>query len=265
MIPRPYFAHVRAPNGTQVTRNHPPIEGKDLTDHATYHPGVWMAFGDISGADFWRNRARVEHEAFVTEPTGGNGTGSFAVRNRYINSENGKTVCREIGRYTWIVRPSDTLLIWESTFSSDEGDFVFGDQEEMGLGVRVATPLTVKHGGEMFNSEGRRNEMQVWGRQAAWCDYRGVIDGQRVGVLLMPDPSNFRRSWYHARDNGLLLANPFGRNAFTKGEKSRVVVKKGATLRLRFGVLLHAEEAKGSFDPASAYQSFVKRVTAKDE
>src|SRR5687768_6499997 len=59
-IPRPYVAHVRSPGGIQVTRNHPPVEGKDATDHAALHPGLWLAFGDLSGADFWRNKAAVK-------------------------------------------------------------------------------------------------------------------------------------------------------------------------------------------------------------
>ncbi len=32
-IPRPYLAHVRGPGGVQLTRNHPPVEGQDATDH----------------------------------------------------------------------------------------------------------------------------------------------------------------------------------------------------------------------------------------
>ena len=56
----------------------------------------------------------------------------------------------------------------------------------------------------------------------------------------MCHPANFRPSWFHARDYGLLLANPFGRKAFGKGDASKVVVKRGGTLRLRYGVLLHA-------------------------
>ena len=35
-IPRPYLAHVRVPGGPQVTRNHPPVPGKDATDHDTF-------------------------------------------------------------------------------------------------------------------------------------------------------------------------------------------------------------------------------------
>jgi hypothetical protein len=90
-IPRPYFAHVHAPGGIAVTRNHPPIAGTDPTDHAAFHPGLWLAFGDLGGADSWRNRARVEHEEFVGPPTGGAGRGTFAVRNRYRSATGMRT------------------------------------------------------------------------------------------------------------------------------------------------------------------------------
>jgi hypothetical protein len=58
-ILRPYFAQVHAPDGTQVTRHHPPRPGIDAVDHDTMHPGIWLAFGDIGGVDFWRNKGRV--------------------------------------------------------------------------------------------------------------------------------------------------------------------------------------------------------------
>src|SRR5262245_8041463 len=70
-IRRPFLAHVQAPNGVQVTRNHPPIEGQDATDHPTMHPGIWLAFSDLAGQDFWRNEAAVEHVEFLAEPEGG--------------------------------------------------------------------------------------------------------------------------------------------------------------------------------------------------
>jgi hypothetical protein len=74
----------------------------------------------------------------------------------------------------------------------------------------------------------------------------------------MPDPENFRRSWFHARDYGLLVANPFGRNAFTKGEKSKVVVPKGEAFRLRFGVLVYSTSAETPPKIDSAYQEFIQ-------
>src|SRR6188474_1053881 len=36
---RPFLESIHAPDGTQVTRNNPPVEGKDSTDHPTFHPG----------------------------------------------------------------------------------------------------------------------------------------------------------------------------------------------------------------------------------
>src|SRR5688572_14406598 len=109
-IQRPYFAHVRAPNGVQVTRHHPPIEGQDPVDHETFHPGIWISFGDISGSDYWRLAARVRHAEFVEPPQGGQGKGSFAVRNEYRDQKNSsKIVCQEIARYTFLSRPTGFL------------------------------------------------------------------------------------------------------------------------------------------------------------
>jgi hypothetical protein len=255
-IPRSYFHSVCAPDGTQVTRNHPPVEGADPTDHATYHPGIWLAFGDISGADFWRNRARVKHDRFVEAPKGGHGTGSFSVQNSYV-ARDGTVVCREICRYTVIVSPMGHFLLHDSEFFSDDADFVFGDQEEMGLGVRVATPLMVKKGGSIANSDGLRNEEGTWGKQADWCDYSGVIDGRRYGVTLMPHPENFRKSWFHARDYGLLVANPFGRNAFTRAEKSAVPVKEGERFKLRHAVFVYCTDPDNTIIPATAYHEYL--------
>ncbi len=263
-IPRPYFCSVRAPDGTQVTRNHPPVKGTDLLDHATMHPGIWLAFGDISGADFWRNKARVAHERFVEEPVGKPGVGSFAVQNVYSAADD-MVVCREIRRYTILVRPIGCFLLHDSEFYSDEGDFVFGDQEEMGLGVRMATPLIVKKGGRIANSDGLINEKGAWGRQAAWCDYSGVIGKRRYGITSMPYPENFRDSWFHARDYGLLAANPSGRNAFTRGGKSAVVVKKGERFKLRFGLLIYSTTSDNTTIPTLGYQEYLRLIGADRE
>jgi hypothetical protein len=237
-ITRPFFESVHSPDGTQVTRSNPPIEGEGLADHPAFHPGLWLAFGDLGGADSWRNKDRIRHAGFVEEPRGGNGRGTFAVRNRHERA--GTVVAEEVCRITALARPAGYLIAWDSEFRPVGGGLAFGDQEEMGLGVRVATPLAVVKGGRIADSEGRINEIQVWGKTADWCTYAGAIDGKRVGVALMPHPANFRRSWFHARDYGLLEANPFGRSAFTKGEVSRVVVRAGESLRLRFGVLIYS-------------------------
>src|SRR5688572_30538889 len=240
-IARPYFTALHAPGGQEVTRCNPPREGIDPADHATMHPGVWLAFGDLGGADFWRNKGRVVHAQFVREPQVKDGVLRFAASNHYLEGQ--RLVCQEEAAYSLAIVDGGYLLTWDSTFSGKE-TFAFGDQEEMGLGIRLATPLCVKEGsGTITTSAGMKNEAQAWGTTADWCDYSGILDGQCVGVLLMPHGENFRPSWLHVRDYGLLVANPFGRKAFTKGEASRVEIKPGEQFRLRFGLWIYSMPA----------------------
>lgn len=249
-IARPYLAHVSLPGGPQVTRAHPPVAGTDPTDHDTMHPGIWLAFGDLGGADFWRNRAAVRTEGLTLGPHDAEG-GAFTVRNAY-RAPGGALVCGETARQRVAVHPDGVLLAFDSVFSPGEGPCVFGDQEEMGLGVRLATPLAPRNGGVLMNSAGLRGESGAWGKAADWCDTTGVVAGRKAGVTLMAHPDNFRRSWFHVRDYGLMVANPFGRNAFTGGERSAVTVAAGEKLRLRFGVFLH----RGA-DPREAWRRYL--------
>jgi hypothetical protein len=257
-IRRPFFANLKLPGDIEVTRRHPPVEGRDPADHDTMHPGLWLAFGDLSGEDFWRNRGRVVQEKLIDMPANEPGAAWFVVQNRYESADGKRTIAREKCRWVIAKRDAGYLYICDSMFSPVDGELVFGDQEEMGLGIRLATPLAVKNGGAIRDSEGRTNEKEVWGKTAKWCDYRGVVDGVNVGALVMPDPKNFRPSWMHAHDYGVLVANPFGQNAFTKGEKSKLPVSREHPLHLRYGVLLHSHASADDFQPEKAYEDFVK-------
>jgi len=255
-IPRPYFAHLHAPGGIRVSRNHPPVPGQDPTDHDILHPGLWLAFADVSGQDSWRNLAAIKHERFTEPPAVRDGRLAFATESRMLTT-NGQPLCRLLSRLTLAARPSGYLLIWDATFAVTEQDIAFGDQEEMGLGVRVATPITEKNGGPITTSTGGKTAKATWGKAFEWCDYAGVIGDRRVGVTLMPDPANFRPSWFHNRDYGLMVANSFGRQSMKQGDISRVEVKRGDTLRLRFGILLHAAAPEKPVDLAAAYRDFL--------
>jgi hypothetical protein len=266
-VTRPYFAHVRAPNGRQLTRNHPPVEGRDLTDHGDFHPGLWMSFADVNGSDYWRLKAPVKLDGFIEKPSSGPGHGRFAVQLAYYEQGRPEAIlCRELFRCDIRVLPAGFLILWDSTFSSD-AVLAFGDLEEMGLGVRMATALRAASKGagdilagqgEIVNSHGDRNEAGAWGVAADWCDYRGELDGEPCGIALMCHPKNFGPSWFHARDYGLLVANPFGRAAFKHGEKSRVAVKPGEDLRLRYGVLIHGDASGAAVNLPAAYNAYLK-------
>jgi hypothetical protein len=174
------------------------------------------------------------------------------VENAYLDGSN--VVVREHCAYSILPLDSGWMLVSDSEFRGLVEPAVFGDQEEMGFGVRVATPLTVERGGRILNSAGAVNEEAVWGKQAVWADYSGEIEGAPAGLTVLTHPKNFRESWFHARDYGLLLANPFGRNAFTQGDKSAVRVTAEEPLRLVFGVYVHDQADESGI--RQAYEQF---------
>jgi hypothetical protein len=171
---------------------------------------------------------------------------SWSVVNRYLATDSDQAICEETAHYRVSLQPDGYQLELASEFRPLIDEIVFGDQEEMGLGIRLHTPLAVdsKLGGRILDSEGRRNGAQVWGRTSASCDYSGPLSGRWVGMTVFSDPANFRPSWNHARDYGLLVVNPFGQKAFTGGEASRYRVKSGETLQLRFRVLVHESDSE---------------------
>jgi hypothetical protein len=255
-INRPFFCRVKAPGGVPVTRSHPPTPGSDPADHADMHPGIWLAFGDFCGSDFWRNKGAVVHEQFSQSPRIDGDSLTFAVENRYLDGQ--RTVATETCHLALIHRGEGYLVTFDSTFTGKE-PLVFGDQEEMGLGVRVASPLRVTGGsGEMFDSEARHNEPQIWGKPADWCDYRGKSGDKMVGIALFSHGDNFRPSWFHVRDYGLMVANPFGRKALTGGEPSRLEIKPADHLRLRFAVWVHAGSPDEQRNIAGAYRNYLE-------
>jgi len=252
-ILRPYFANARLSNGTQVTRNHPPIAGEDAVDHDTMHPGIWLGFGDISGQDFWRNKAEMEHVRFVVPPTLKDGRLQFATECR-LKSNKGESLGFLTNDITLMARPSGWMLSWTATFRADQRTIVFGDQEEMGFGARVATRFTEQNGGRIRSSSGKQTAKETWGQPAKWCDYSGS-GPQAGGIMLMTGEQNFRDSWWHNRDYGVFVANPFGREAMKQGQKSSVEIAKDQAFQLRFGALIHDGQQR---DLAGEYNFFLE-------
>ncbi|MAG93164.1 MAG: hypothetical protein CMJ48_05380 [Planctomycetaceae bacterium] len=253
-ILRPYFANVHGPNDIQVTRRHPPVKGKDATDHATMHPGIWFGFGDISGVDFWRNKGRIEHVRFLQKPTVTDRRLTFTTLSKLVTPED-STLCEMTSRIMLVEQPGGWLLVWDAAFRSNDRDIKFGDQEEMGFGARVATSLAEKNGGVITSSSGLRTAARTWGQAADWCDYTGLVGKTPVGITLMASPDNFRQSWWHNRDYGVFVANPFGRAAMRQGERSAVTVPRGQSFRVRFGAFAHNSPAH---NPANTYRVFLK-------
>ena len=130
---------------------------------------------------------------------------------------------------------------------ASEGDVLFGDTKEGTMAIRMAPALRLRGkvaAGEVRNSEGVTGKA-VWGKRARWIDYRGPIDGATVGIALFDHPKNHGQPCrWHARDYGLLAANPFGVHHFEGKPKGAggLELKKGSQLRLRYRFLFHDGE-----------------------
>jgi hypothetical protein len=235
-ILRPYLANVRTREGIPITRPLPPPP--DSADHATMHPGIWLAFGDVCGHDFWRNKGIIKHERFIQEPVTSEDALTFSTLSKMMPPQ-GPALAEMRTTITFTIHSAPWLLIWDASITPLVDGFYFGDQEEMGLGFRMAPALTEKQGGIITSSAGKKSAKETWGQTAAWCDYSGPSGD---GLMLIPSAENFRPSWFHNRDYGLMVANPFGKQAFTRSEKpDRTPVEKGRTFRLRFGVASHGD------------------------
>lgn len=265
-ITRPFWCNLKTLDGTVVTRPHPPTAG-ELDDHPTMHPGVWMAFGDVSGNDYWRLKSRVRHAKFEEPPRVLGDVARLTVVNEYLDASGNNIVMQERCRWTARLVDGGWLLTVASTFSPGPGReaAAFGDQEEMGLGVRMALPFAErqKKGGEPMDADGRQLAAAVWGKSSAWCDYSKPEGERRIGVTVYPFAENFRPCWWHARDTGLMVANPFGRNALTGGEASQVPATGIKPVVLKFAIRIYEAPAQAA-NPAD-FTDRIKEIMAKGD
>jgi Methane oxygenase PmoA len=252
---RPYFCNMKTPSGLSVTRNHPPSEGRDSTDHATMHPGIWLAFGDINGEDFWRNKAQIKHSQFIERPAVDDGVLQW-IDESVLIAQDQKQLGKLRNQISVRLTEAGVLIDWQATLSAGTSPLILGDQEEMGLGVRVSSVITEKNGGLIINSNGLKSAKATWGQPAQWCDYSGQDSGRSVGITLLASTDSVGPCWWHNRDYGLIVANPFGRAAMQQGAKQQFVIEPNQSLQLRFRALLHD---KADYDPHKALEKLPRQ------
>lgn len=253
--PKVHLDYLRLPTGAFATRRFPMVKDfpGETRDHP-HHRGVWFAHGEVraTGAadgkpvDFWsegpgRGRIRQRHLQPECGPAG------EVIWHLDWLSPNGEVLLTE--KQSWHVREvgSDWLVTFTTELQPAAGEVTFGDTKEGTFGLRLAEPLTPRRGGVLTNSLGGTGEAACWGRQADWVDVSGTVDGQEVGVAVFDDVANPYRAAWHVRSYGLLAANPFGRakSGFPdrRGLTEVVTLPPGSTLKLRYGILLHAGKA----------------------
>ena len=259
---KPILFPVIGPGGAAMTRSWPLVEGVagEPQDHP-HHESIWFTHGAVNGIDFWashprgqapQHRAdnRIEHVELVA-CTGGP-VARIETRNRWVKAD-GTVVCTDSRTVQFTAAADVRTIDYAVTMHADHGPVVFGDTKEGSFGLRVPATLQTKdaHGsrgaaGKIVNAAGQR-DADAWGKAARWICYWGPVDGRTVGVAIGDHPANLRHpSRWHARDYGLVAANPFGLHDFTGAPKGSgdYTLPAGESLTFRYLVVLHEGDAE---------------------
>lgn len=284
--PRPHFHPLYSADEKPLTRAFPMVKEVpgETKDHI-HHRGCWVGHqivildskelgGKAINANFWAEAVNPAQQQLgkqictkTEEPKNGPGHASIVTHNTWKTASGTKLMDEK--RTIHLVNLSTAqLIIFDIDFHATEGNITFGDEKDGFMAIRVADVLAekAKKGGLLENAEGKqhmgtgdnKDRKGCWGLRSAWVDYSGMLDGKPVGVAIFDHPKNPNPACWHARDYGLLTANPFGRQhaKFPDAQGDVVKLKQGEHLEFRYGVLIHQGNAQGG-KVAEQYLKFV--------
>ncbi len=231
---RPVIWPLYAPGGLAVTRAFP---FGDVAGEPHDHPlqeSVWFGHGDVNGTDFWQGDGRIVEIEESTDFAHGEVRGMSSWR-----LADGREVCRDFHRYGFVAGDDWRAVDVDVTLVASDGDLTLGDNKDGTFAVRLRPELCLRGGsagGTIRNSEGDL-DLACWGKRARWLAYAGEVRGQYLVVAVFDHPHNpGHPTGWHARDYGLLAANPFARQAFANGGgvAGTTTIPAGGQLHLRY-------------------------------
>jgi hypothetical protein len=259
---RPYLHPLRSASGTIVNRSFPSgqLPG-ETTDHP-HHAGLFYGHGDVNGYNYWaiQNVPTAPSKADATmgrivlknvaSVKSGKESGTVDVVLTWLKPD-GKPLLTETRRMTFYAHPELRIIDFDFDFAAID-KVVFRDTKEGTFAMRMATALEepaakakpdgAMRTGKLLNAQGGEGEANVWGKRSEWVDYSGVLDGEKVGVVMMDHPGNPRHpTYWHSRGYGLHSINPFGLHDFLNDPKQdgSLTVEPGNHVRFRYRVVVH--------------------------
>lgn len=260
----PYLYPVHSSSGANVLRNWPmktDVPGEEQ-DHP-HHRGIWLAHGSVNGHDFWADTKKENPTIRLN-----------SITHQGITKDN---IAQLVADLTWVAKEAEliketrsyafskpnpeTLRIdFHSTLTAIADEVVFGDTKEGTFALRTDRTLRVTGPtakATLTNSEGKTN-LDAWGKRANWVAYSGPDElGKPTVVAIIDHPGHFRSpTHWHARDYGLLAANPFGIHDFEKKKDKTLgnhTLKKSESLHLNYTVIIH----QGTLETAKLNDIFI--------
>ena len=256
---RPYLYPVFTPAGFAVTSESP-------ADHP-HHNSIWVALDRVRCL-FPYSSDEIEkgtYNFYVNETFQGRAPGRIlttAVESEELAPDHlrivltlqwrgpaewgapeGRVLLAEIR--TLDIRPGEgaNLIDVRSRLQAGQWGLNLGPTRHGLFGVRLIEALSVTHGGQLVDSEGREGGREISREKADWVDGSGTLGrGVRAGVSLFPHPSTAGYPWY-VTDWGTLTLNPMAELLWSLGPGDgvefgiRVVVHDGGAGEARVGEL----------------------------
>jgi len=258
------------PTGKPMTRSYPigPLLDTETDDHPHHH-SLWFAHEDVNGHNLWAEPAEntppqqanfIRHVDFTLVESVGD-VALVVANNEWRAGD--KVVCVDQRALVFGADDDRRWIDFTIQLRATNGPVTFGDIKDGTFSVRVAGSLKVDSGGTLVNSTGQKNS-DAWGMPAEWIDNYGTLDGETVGVAMFSHPDNFQHPCrWHARNYGLLCANPFGDRQFPKSKikQQGVTIREGESMELRYQVVLHRGDTTEA-RIAEAYSDFASSPIA---
>lgn len=264
---KPYLWPMNTVGEVGITRDWPMGERVKTIDHE-HHQSVWTAYGDVNGADYWEYNERTGWQQTESLDWGsGDAFGWIRATNVWVDADR-EPVIREHREYRFYNGDAEHRLVdIDVTLIAGYGAVRFEDTKEGGfIALRIRDELRERSGsGTITNSEGGLGSKECWGKPAAWLDYSGPLEDHGVrGVAVFDHPTSFRHpTYWHARDYGLVGANPFGLSDFTDGRlNGDYTLPAGESITFRYRLLLHTGDVKKA-NVAEYYAGFANPPPAR--
>jgi glucose/arabinose dehydrogenase len=265
---KPILWPVIGPNGQSMLRDYPLKKDTpgEAHDHIHHH-GIFIGHEGTNQANFWhidkKNSGKVEQRR-VIETRQGEDRALIKTLNAWKDKES-KTLLADTRTLSFWGDETSRTLDLEIHFHACNGPVHVPAYKDGFLGIRTDPDLRLtpnpKEGvkkvfGQAVNSEGISGK-KIWGKRADWVHYFGQIDGKPAGIAFLSHPTNPAKSdqkaWWHARDYGLIAANPFAPEKMG-GDGPRTIAK-GESLGFRYRIIFHSF---GTHDEAKIEEMFAE-------
>jgi len=264
---KPFLHPLRTASGKVVTRG--------FTENtAPGQAGVWIGLRSLNGVDYWEtddpSRPGRKAGAVVLNEIRsilqGLEQSSFSFTADWVDP-NGDAVIAETRTLTFSTGPEDSRAIDIDLRLEPRRRVEIADRAAGLMGLRLSEPFEEHNGGRPRIFSWDAGADAVTGKRSPWLEYMTILQGERVGVLVMDHPRNhnFPTRW-KVRPFASIFATPFAEldyynEAPLQGPAPRtardagVTLEKGEPMRFRYRIVVHPS----TFDIHEAWRDFCQQ------